>query len=152
MADQILTFIGGLFAAVVMLDVLILLPLLIFRSSRRGSANLILISSYVLGAALWVVGAMTAYHYWGMVGLLIGLFIVGIGVVPVAILASAFNGGWSDFWALILLMAAVFVGRFFAMWILSREENANVQTTPSQHYDHDGEVVGEKRNWHDVKD
>ena len=43
---------------------------------------------------LWVLGFLIVYDLWGLVGLVIGLLLGGVGVVPLAALAALTKGAW----------------------------------------------------------
>jgi hypothetical protein len=68
--------------------VLVLLPMALFRVTRTAAGTGIFFSSYLFGLTTWFLGATITFVTWGWVGLLIGLFIAGIGVVPIGILAA----------------------------------------------------------------
>ena len=68
--------------------VVILLPLAIFHKTRSFAGTGIFFSSYIFGITTWFLGAAVTFVTWGWVGLLIGLMLGGIGVVPIAILAA----------------------------------------------------------------
>ncbi len=109
-----ITFIVGL---------LILLPLGIFKKTKDLSATGLLISSYIIGATTWVWSFLIAYILWGFVGLLTGLFIGGIGVIPIAVIASIFHGEWSVVGKLILLLIVTFGFRSLSFYIATKSEN-----------------------------
>jgi hypothetical protein len=68
--------------------VFLLLPMALFRSTRPAAGTGIFFSSYLFGLTTWFLGATLTFATWGWVGLLIGLFIAGVGVVPIGILAA----------------------------------------------------------------
>lgn len=68
--------------------VFLLLPMALFRSTRPAAGTGIFFSSYLFGLTTWFLGAALTFATWGWVGLLIGLFIAGVGVVPIGILAA----------------------------------------------------------------
>ncbi len=105
-----------------LISVLILLPLSIFKKTRSVSAIGLLIASYIFGTTTWVWSFLLAYVLWGIMGLVVGLFIGGIGVVPIAMLASIFNGEWSIFGQLVLLVVITFGVRFFSLYIAEKAE------------------------------
>ena len=92
--------------------VVILLPLSLFRATRGIAGAGIVYSSYLFGLTTWFLGATVTFATWGWTGLLIGLAIAGVGVVPIGILAAFIslkdpNLGFS----LIALVAIVFATR-----------------------------------------
>jgi hypothetical protein len=62
-----------------------------------------LASSYLFGMATWLLGVLVTLQYWGWVGVLIGLCLGVVGVVPLGIVAAALHSDW-------LLLAVVVVG------------------------------------------
>lgn len=104
------------------ISLLVLLPLAIFKKTRGVSASGLLIASYIFGATTWVWSFLLAYVFWGFMGLFIGLFIGGVGVVPIAMLASLFHGEWAVFGQLILLVVVTFGVRFLSLYIAEKAE------------------------------
>ncbi len=104
------------------ISILVLLPLGIFKKTRGVSAIGLLIASYIFGATTWVWSFLIAYVLWGFTGLFIGLFIGGVGVVPIAMLASIFNGEWAIFGQLALLVVVTFGVRSLALYIAVKAE------------------------------
>lgn len=68
--------------------VVVLLPMALFRATRSAAGTGIFFSSYLFGLTTWFLGATVTFVTWGWVGLLIGLIIAGVGVVPIGILAA----------------------------------------------------------------
>jgi hypothetical protein len=79
---------------VLAIDLFFLLPLAIFRTTRPAAAAGLIISAWVYGITNWMLGFLTAFHFWGALGVFIGLCIAGIGVIPIAVLAALINGAW----------------------------------------------------------
>jgi hypothetical protein len=97
------------------LVVFILLPLAIPRATRGISSVALLIASYVFGATLWMEGLLLTLAIWGLGAVFFGLFLAGIGVVPIAMLATLFKGMWSPLIELVLLTIMTFTSRVGAM-------------------------------------
>jgi len=99
---------------------LLLLPFAVSRKLRRTVGAVIFVSSYLFGLVLWFFSAIVAFSYWGYLGLFIGLIWLGIGVVPVALLAAALNKAW----AIAGVIAADFVfvmgARILGAWLSDR--------------------------------
>jgi hypothetical protein len=83
-------------------DVLVLLPLAIFRPTRGISAFGLILSSFVFGLANWMFGFLTTLTLWGGFGVVVGLFLGGVGLVPVGMLAALFHGEWGALGELVL--------------------------------------------------
>ena len=73
------------------------------------------IYSYIFGAPLWMEGLLFTLLIWGVGAVFIGLFIAGVGVVPIAMLATLFKGMWGPFIELVLLTIMTFATRIGAL-------------------------------------
>jgi hypothetical protein len=87
----------------------VVLPLSVFRRCRGFAAIASLVASHVFGATLWMEALLLTLALWGGWAVVIGLFMMGVGVVPIAILATLHSGMWS-----ILV--------FYAFWIGDRTD------------------------------
>ena len=97
------------------LVVFIILPLGIPRATRGFSSVALFIASYVFGATLWMEGLLLTLFIWGLGAVFIGLFLAGVGVVPIAMLATLLKGMWSPLIELVLLTIMTFGSRVGAM-------------------------------------
>jgi hypothetical protein len=104
------------------IDLLLLLPLSFFRRSRVFSCFGFMACSYAFGICGWVFGFLVSYSLWGFLGLAIGLFIFGVGVVPVAMVAAAFHGSWNVVWELLALIILTFGTRAYAMHLAAKAD------------------------------
>jgi amino acid transporter len=103
--------------------ILVLLPLAIFRRTRAFAGGGIYLASYVFGLTLWAWSLLISYTIWGVTGIVIGLLLGGIGVVPIAILATLFHGMWSMVGQLLLVTAMTFGARFLGIWVVAKSED-----------------------------
>jgi hypothetical protein len=92
---------------VFLLDVALLL-LSVIRPLRRISGPTLFATSYLFGGILWLYGLVFTYSLWGFLGVFIGLLVLGIGVVPVGMVATLLNGLWEPFFSLLLLVIVTF--------------------------------------------
>lgn len=90
--------------------IVVLLPLAIFKKTRGVSGLGIYIASYLFGATTWFLGATVTFVTWGWVGLVIGLVIAGVGVVPIGILAAFISLKEPTLGFSILAMVAITLG------------------------------------------
>jgi hypothetical protein len=72
----------------------IFLILGMFRATRKPAGIGLVLSSYVFGVTLWAYSAVVTFTYWGWIGLIVGLVLLGIGVVPMSFLALALQANW----------------------------------------------------------
>jgi len=102
----------------------IFVPLAVFHPTRGFAGNALFVASYIFGLSLWMAGLLLSYQIWGITAVFIGLFLAGVGVVPVALLATLFHGFWADFFGLILMLVATFGSRFMAIYVLTKHDEA----------------------------
>jgi hypothetical protein len=117
----ILVSISGLTLAVV---VFVLLPNGIWSSTPKFAGSGMIIASYVFGACAWTWSFLITYTLWGGLGLAIGLFMAGVGIVPLAMLATLLGGYWSTLGELTLLLALTFGLRAWGAYLLSKAERS----------------------------
>lgn len=108
------------FAAVVF----VILPLAIPRATRGFSSMALFVASYIFGATLWMQGLLLTLSIWGLGAVFIGLFLAGVGVVPIAMLATLFNGMWLPLVELVLLTVMTFAARAGALTLAESAEPA----------------------------
>jgi hypothetical protein len=92
-SDFIYRFLNPASGFVFILDLLIL-PFALSRRLRPLVGTALLFSSYLFGAVLWAFSALVTYSLWGFFGLFIGLIWLGVGVVPIAVIAGALHREW----------------------------------------------------------
>lgn len=95
--------------------VFILLPLAIPKATRGFSSIALFIASYVFGATLWMEALLFTLAIWGVGAVFIGLFLAGVGVVPIAMLATLLKGMWGPLVELVLLTIMTFGSRIGAI-------------------------------------
>jgi hypothetical protein len=98
------------------------LPLCASKETRGVGGLGLHISSYAFGATLWFWSLLLTYTTWGWIAVIIGLLIAGVGVLPIALLATAFKGEWAIFGQLLLLTVATFGARFLGIHFMVRHE------------------------------
>ena len=113
-------FISTLAVFVFVVDLIIVTPLSLFKKPKAKCGVVLIYSSYVLGLQLWLSGLLLTLKLWGIWAAIIGILIFGVGVVPIALLATAFKGMWSEFFQLILSILIVFGVRSFGFFVISK--------------------------------
>lgn len=102
--------------------IFILLPLVLFQKTRGFSAAGLMIAAFVFGFTLEVWSLLLTYHLWGAIAVYIGIFFFGVGVMPIAMLATVFKGMWSTFGELVLLTVLTFGTGFAGTWAAAKAE------------------------------
>lgn len=105
---------------VVAIDILILLPLSLFKGLRGFTGTAIFISSFLFGLVTWLLGFILTYAIWGLWAVIAGVLFFGGAVVPFALLATLFNGMWEPFFTVIILVALTFGARIIGILIAER--------------------------------
>ena len=77
-------------------DVLLLLPLAISRRCRPWSGLGLYLSSLLFGLTTWFIGLLLTSSLWGIGPTIIGLLFMGVGVVPMGMLATFLKGMWPE--------------------------------------------------------
>jgi len=98
-------------------NIVILTPLALIPPTRRWAGLGFFISSYVFGLTGWSMGLLLTLDLWGVFAVVIGLFLLGIGVVPIAMLATLFNGMWIELGLLVLAVVLTYGLRTLALFI-----------------------------------
>jgi hypothetical protein len=105
--------------------VIILLPMAAFHRTQRFAASGLIYAAALIGMTLWVWGLLLTYNLWGGAAVLLGVCLLGVGVVPMAMLATLFAQMWPTFGQLLLLAALTYGARLFGKKLalkLQREE------------------------------
>src|ERR1019366_3405758 len=100
----------------------IVVPLAVFHPTRGYAGVGLLIASYIFGLMLWMTGLMLTYTLWGLTAVFVGLFMLGVGVVITALLATLFNGLWSALLLLIFLSFLTYGSRFMSFYVIDKYE------------------------------
>jgi len=122
LSRKLLPLLGLLMWIIFAIDFLIMLPLSALKKLKSFTSIVFMISSYVYGLTLWFWGLLLTYIIWGFIAVFIGLFMAGVGVVPIAILATAINGKWVITIQLLLLSIFTYGSRVYSLYLA---ENAD---------------------------
>ena len=114
-AEKILPWLMLLSMLALVFNIVILLPLALIPPSRPWAGLGFFISSYIFGLTGWFMGLLLTWMLWGGLAVIIGLFIMGIGVIPIAMLATLFNGMWIELGLLFLAVVLTFGLRILGM-------------------------------------
>lgn len=94
--------------------VFILLPLAIPQRTRRFASVGLFVASYVFGVTLWMGGFLSTLAIWGARAVVYGLLLLGVGVVPMGMIANLLKGRWDVLVVLAVLTVLTFGSRFVA--------------------------------------
>jgi hypothetical protein len=117
----VLPILETLFQYTLAISIIILLPLALFHKTRGWSGVGLYIASYIFGLSLWVWSFLLVYQFWGILGIVIGLILAGIGVVPIAFLAILF-GHLSYMPDMIGLLVCTLGARLLGTYLIAKYE------------------------------
>jgi len=127
------------------------LVLLLFAAipKARGAVGLIIyISSYIYGLSAWIYGLAVTLALWGWMAVIIGLFIGGVGVVPIGMLAAIFNGHWDIFWTLLFTVILTYGARVVGYALANNADNSHSNEDDVIDLEPDDD---DKRTWGDLE-
>lgn len=117
----ILPFVSWLTGVLFAINIIALL-VAIFRKARGVAGIIIFVSSYVYGLQTWITGLLVTLSLWGWIAVIIGLFMGGVGVVPIGMLAAIFHGEWGIFFILLLNVLLTYGSRAIGMSLAESAE------------------------------
>lgn len=120
--------------------IVVLGPLGLFRKTRAISGTGYFIASYVFGVNLFISGVIIVMESWGIVAVIIGLVFAGVGVVPVAFLASIVRRDWAAFWQLVFALFFTWGTRAFGIYLGAKSERDQAEYAVSTAADEIGVV------------
>lgn len=93
-AKNVYPWIERVYEWILIIDLLVFFPLLIFRRSRRAAAQGLYLSSWVLGINCWLVSFLLTYITLGTFWAVFGTLLAGAGVFPLAFVGSVMRYSW----------------------------------------------------------
>jgi hypothetical protein len=86
----------------------------LIRSLRGPCVLVLIITSWVVGALVWLMCFGTVVDIWGMTVAIISLLFFGIGCMPMAILATIIHGSWHQLLTILAGFVAIYGCRMVA--------------------------------------
>lgn len=123
LAGAALPFFAAATAAQCLITTVVMVPLAFFPGTRHLAGRGIRFLSYMFGLTVWLWGLMVTYQFWGFIPVFIGLFILGVGVVPMGIIAYGFEGMWLPMLQLGGGVIMVFATRIVGFWLIQKAED-----------------------------
>lgn len=113
-------FLLDAFSLVLIFCIILCLPLSFFRATRVFSAWGFMASTVYFSSLTWLLGFIVAYVYWGLWGIGIGTILMGIGVTPIAFIASLLNSNWEIIFELTKLLVLALFCRGMSMYLVEK--------------------------------
>jgi hypothetical protein len=115
----------------------VLLPMSIFRRMHPLIAATLRISSIVIAGVCWWHSFIVTFRLLGWLATAVGILCGGIGVIPMALLATAAKGDWDVFAAIIAALSLAIAPRLIARSLGNRPDNMPVLTRKTAYYNDD---------------
>ena len=109
------------------LSLLVFTPASLLRQTRVVAIFGFGAASIVFGIFSWCLSFACVHDYFGTIGLVIGLLIAGVGIVPIAMVGAVLHHSWP---VLALLIAALGIGfgtRVLAVWLATVQERSKAR-------------------------
>ncbi len=117
LGNKILPYLSVLSLLAMAVTVVILLPLSAVRRLQEFIGNALILASYLHGATCWFYSLLLTLEAFGIIGVLSGLLLVGVGVLPLALLGAAWNQWWDHFGSLLLLASLTYTSRKYGLYL-----------------------------------
>ena len=99
------------------------LPMAAWRRTRGPAGVGLFLASYLFGITTWLLGAGITFAAFGWLGLILGLFVLGFGVVPFGIAGAYFRMGSTELAVTIAVMAIISLGtRFLGVYLAEKSD------------------------------
>jgi hypothetical protein len=98
---------------------LILLPLSFFKTTRTFSATGFAVSAMIMAITVWLFSVLTVYQLWGFGGLIAGIILGIVGIVPLALIAAGLHHMWAADGRIALDIALYFGLYVFGIYLRS---------------------------------
>ncbi|HOR93782.1 MAG TPA: hypothetical protein PLZ38_07425 [Spirochaetota bacterium] len=109
-------------------SICIFTPLAFFQKTMYISSKGFIISSNIIGLLTLIYSFIVVYHLWGLIGVISGLFLGVVGIVPVALLSCIFNGKFTAFFEILLSVAIYFIFLYVSYYIDMKSDKINSQS------------------------
>lgn len=122
--EKILPWVMRIVPWVFVVDVVVVIPALLFPKLRDATSTVFAFSSLIYAVLAFFLGFILTIDLWGGVLLVIGLLVGGFGVVITGFLATLFNAMWLECGVLTGATVLYFASSWFSMYL----EPRNVST------------------------
>jgi hypothetical protein len=85
---------------------------LLIRPARGVCGLALYVASVAIGIDIWLWSIVTVKFLWGNVATIFGLLLAGVGVIPMALLASAFHQEWVPLGYLVSNLVILYLMQF----------------------------------------
>ncbi len=105
-----------------LLNIFVFLPLSFFRKTGIVSGMAFYISSYLFGLILFLYSVAVSFILWGWWAIILGVFLMGAGFVPIALLASLFNAEWLILFNILIYIIFTYGFRGLGIYLFQKHD------------------------------
>ena len=116
--DKILPVLLVFSVGVFIFNVIVCIPLAFFRRTKLFAGKALFLSSFFYSVLLWLGCLVITFKLWGWFGIIIGLVLLGVGLVPIAVIATLVAGLWGILLHIILLILVIWIARTIGINLL----------------------------------
>jgi hypothetical protein len=120
--EMVLPLHGLFFIVLLALTLLVLIPLMVIKTTRPYAGLALYQLTYLFGGIAWFYSVHYCLYFIGIVWLIIGFLVAGVGVVPVAMIGSVIKGHWEFFGLVAVQLIATFGCRALAAYAVTTSE------------------------------
>jgi len=118
--DKVISWSVAISQIFFVIDIIIFLPMSFIKKTKKFAGKGLVFSSFIFGITVWLLGAIITFSYWGIVALIIGLVLMGVGVIPMGMVACFINGLWIELIFLVIGSILIFVTRAYGLSSIER--------------------------------
>lgn len=108
-----------IFFVLLALTFLVLIPMMVIKTTRPYSGLILFQLTYIFGGIAWFYSAHYCLYFLSVFWFIVGLFVAGVGVAPVAVIGSLIKGDWETFGLIGTQLFATFGCRALALYAVS---------------------------------
>ena len=116
--DEIVPKVSNFALYILFTDLGLFLPLSFLKKTRKIAGIGFYVSSWIFLFTLWIFSFLLCYSIWGPYAAYLGIFLAGIGVFPIAVMALLVHGLWSIFLYMTLGAIIVLITKWFGRYLI----------------------------------
>jgi hypothetical protein len=109
-------------SAIFWLSIIVALPLALIKRTRGFAGACFVLSSLYFCLLLLIQSTIDVFIIWGWVGVVIGLFLGVITIIPEAFIAAIIHRDWAAFFNLMGFLAPALVFLGLGGWLIAKDE------------------------------
>ena len=117
-----LQWLPNIFAITVLAVLIILIPMAFIPATRYVSSIGFHMCGQIFALMLLIFSMAYVYSEWGLLPVIIGLFLAGIGPIPIAVFIAIIEGHWPVLGNLAVIVVAAIVASVLASFVARKAE------------------------------